>query len=65
MEQRTDITLFAERIDTLRRQISQVIVGQDDNIDLLLTAVLATQFQIIYAFQAGLANNITHLIFVR
>ena len=41
MEQRTDITLFAERIDTLRRQISQVIVGQDDNIDLLLTAVLA------------------------
>jgi MoxR-like ATPase len=40
-EQRTDLTLFAERIETLRQQISQVIVGQQDNIDLLLTAVLA------------------------
>ena len=41
MEQRTDLTRFAERIDTLRQQISQVIVGQQENIDLLLTAVLA------------------------
>ena len=41
MEQRPDLTHFAERIDTLRQQISQVIVGQQENIDLLLTAVLA------------------------
>ncbi len=40
-DQRTDLTLFAERIEQLRQQISQVIVGQQDNIDLLLTAVLA------------------------
>ena len=40
-EQRTDLTQFAERIELLRRQISNVIVGQDENIDLLLTAVLA------------------------
>ena len=39
--QRTDLTLFAERIEQLRQQISQVIVGQQENIDLLLTAVLA------------------------
>ena len=40
-EQRTDLTAFAERINMLRQQISNVIVGQDENIDLLLTAVLA------------------------
>ena len=40
-EQRTDLTQFAERIELLRRQISNVIVGQDENIDLLLTAMLA------------------------
>ena len=40
-EQRTDLTVFAERIEELRQQISKVIVGQDENIDLLLTAVLA------------------------
>ena len=40
-EQRTDLTQFAERIDLLRQQISQVIVGQTENIDLLLIAVLA------------------------
>ena len=40
-EQRTDLTQFAERIDLLRQQISQVIVGQEENIDLLLTAMLA------------------------
>ena len=40
-EQRTDLTQFAERINLLRQQISQVIVGQEENIDLLLTAVLA------------------------
>ena len=40
-EQRTDLSLFAERIEQLRGQISTVIVGQQENIDLLLTAVLA------------------------
>ena len=40
-EQRIDLAPFAERIELLRQQISSVIVGQNDNIDLLLTAVLA------------------------
>ena len=40
-EQRIDLSMFAERINELRQQISQVIVGQEENVDLLLTAVLA------------------------
>lgn len=36
-----NLTLFAERVETLRQQISKVIVGQQDNVDLLLTALLA------------------------
>ena len=40
-QERIDLTQFAERIELLRQQISQVIVGQEENIDLLLTAVLA------------------------
>jgi len=45
MEQETtpriDLTQFAERIEQLRRQIAQVVVGQTDTVDLLLTAILA------------------------
>lgn len=40
-EQRIDLTAFAERINELRKQISQVIVGQDEAVTLLLTAILA------------------------
>ena len=40
-QERIDLTQFAERIELLRQQISGVIVGQTENIDLLLTAVLA------------------------
>ena len=40
-QERIDLTQFAARIEELRQQISQVIVGQSENIDLLLTAVLA------------------------
>lgn len=42
MEQtRTDLTLFAEKIATLKEQIGSVIVGQQRTVDLLLTAILA------------------------
>lgn len=40
-QERIDLTQFAARIEELRQQISQVVVGQSENIDLLLTAVLA------------------------
>lgn len=40
-EQRADLTLFAEKIEELRRQIASVVVGQQQTVDLLLTAILA------------------------
>lgn len=41
MEQRTDLTQFAEKIETLRQSIADVVVGQQQTVDLLLTAILA------------------------
>lgn len=40
-EQRLDLTLFSEKIERLRTEISKVIVGQDKAIDLVLTCILA------------------------
>lgn len=40
-EQRTDLTLFFEKIQELKDQIATVIVGQERMIDLVLTAILA------------------------
>lgn len=40
-EQRMDLTLFSEKIEELKKQIAQVIVGQDKAIDLVLTCLLA------------------------
>ena len=40
-EQRIDLTQFGSQIDQLRQQIAQVVVGQRDTVELLLTAILA------------------------
>ena len=40
-EQRLDLTLFSETIEKLRHEIAQVIVGQDQAGDLVLTCILA------------------------
>jgi MoxR-like ATPase len=40
-EERTDLTLFNEKIQQLRQEISTVIIGQTQAVDLLLTAILA------------------------
>lgn len=40
-EQRLDLTLFSEKIEKLRHEIAQVIVGQEQAVDLVLTCVLA------------------------
>lgn len=40
-EERTDMTLFNEKIQQLRQEISTVIIGQTQAVDLLLTAILA------------------------
>lgn len=40
-EQRLDLTLFSEKIEKLRHKIAQVIVGQEQAVDLVLTCILA------------------------
>ena len=40
-EKRVDLTLFSEKIQALRDRIATVIVGQEQIVDLVLTAVLA------------------------
>ncbi|MGG6545054.1 UNVERIFIED_CONTAM: MoxR family ATPase [Prevotella sp. 15_C9] len=40
-ETRTDLTIFGEKIIRLRQQIADVIVGQEQAVDLILTAVIA------------------------
>jgi MoxR-like ATPase len=40
-EQRMDLTVFSEKIQELKNQIAQVIVGQDKAVDLVLTCILA------------------------
>lgn len=38
---RTDVTRFAEKVRMLKEQIAQVVVGQEQTVDLVLTAILA------------------------
>ena len=38
---RTDLSLFSEKIQMLRYQIAQIIVGQKEAVELILTAILA------------------------
>lgn len=40
-EQRLDLALFSEKIEKLRHEIAQVIVGQEQAVDLVLTCILA------------------------
>ena len=40
-EQRVDLTLFSEKIQGLKERIASVIVGQEQTVDLVLTAILA------------------------
>ena len=41
MEQRTDLTAFSEKMQLLRDRISQIVIGQDAAVDLVLTCILA------------------------
>ncbi|MDE6172863.1 MAG: MoxR family ATPase, partial [Bacteroides sp.] len=40
-EQRVDLTFFSGKIQELRDRIASVVVGQEQTVDLLLTAILA------------------------
>ena len=41
MEQRTDLTQLTTQVETLRQRIADIVVGQNETVDLLLTAILA------------------------
>lgn len=41
MEQRTDLTAFSEKMQLLRDRISQIVIGQESAVDLVLTCILA------------------------
>ena len=41
MEQRTDLTSFTSRINDIKRYIANIVVGQTDSVDMLLTCLLA------------------------
>lgn len=41
MEQRTDLTAFSEKMQLLRDRISQIVIGKDAAVDLVLTCILA------------------------
>lgn len=41
METRTDLTAFAAKTDEIKRQIADIIVGQKEAVDLLLTCLIA------------------------
>lgn len=41
MEERTDLSLFSERISKIKECVSNVIVGQQEAVDMLLTCILA------------------------
>lgn len=40
-QERTDLVEFSEKVSQIKREISRVVVGQHEAIDLLLTAILA------------------------
>ena len=64
MEQRTDLTHFAERVETLRQSIAQVVVGQQETVDLLLTAILANGHVLIEGVP-GVAKTLTARLLAR
>ena len=39
-QERTDLAEFSEKVSQIKREISRVVVGQHEAIDLLLTAIL-------------------------
>ncbi|WP_288318464.1 AAA family ATPase [Xylanibacter caecicola] len=41
MEQRIDLTAFSEKVQLLKDRISQIVVGQESAVDLVLTCILA------------------------
>lgn len=63
-EQRLDLTLFSEKIERLRHEIAQVIVGQEQAVDLVLTCILANGHVLIEGVP-GVAKTLLARLIVR
>ena len=64
MEERINLTAFAEKIETLRKAIAEVVVGQSETVDLLLTAILAGGHVLIEGVP-GVAKTLTARLVAR
>ena len=64
MEERINLTAFAEKIETLRKAIAEVVVGQTETVDLLLTAILAGGHVLIEGVP-GVAKTLTARLVAR
>lgn len=63
-QKRMDLTVFSEKIQQLREQISKVIIGQHQAVDLILTAVLANGHVLIEGVP-GVAKTLTARLVAR
>ncbi|MBQ6653674.1 MAG: MoxR family ATPase [Prevotella sp.] len=57
-EQRTNLSLFSEKINEVKAEIARVIVGQQEAVDLLLTCILANGHVLIEGVP-GVAKTLT------
>lgn len=63
-QNRMDLTVFSEKIQRLREQIGNVIMGQRQSVDLILTAVLASGHVLIEGVP-GVAKTLTARLVAR
>ena len=63
-EQRTNLSLFSEKINEVKAEIARVIVGQQEAVDLLLTCILANGHVLIEGVP-GVAKTLTARLLAR
>ena len=63
-QERTDLAEFSEKVSQIKREISRVVVGQHEAIDLLLTAILADGHVLIEGVP-GVAKTLLALLMSR
>ena len=63
-QNRMDLTVFSEKIQQLREEIRKVIIGQNQSVDLILTAVLANGHVLIEGVP-GVAKTLTARLMAR
>ncbi len=63
-EQRTNLSMFSDKINAVKAEIAQVIVGQQEAVDLLLTCILANGHVLIEGVP-GVAKTLTARLLAR